>query len=348
MKYGIHARNPLEWIAYKANLVPTSISDGAAFIFAKTVLTAHKLGIFEAAKDSPQTIEQIAQKANLNPRGLSSFMNMLTNLGYFKYRDGKYGLSRNARKWCLKDSPDSIYNLLIFTDYLWDSMNYMEEYLKTGKGMGIHDKFTDEQWQDYQLAMEIYGRFGAKSLAKMVPMPGEPTEMLDIGGSHGLYCVELCKKYPTLKATILELPEAVAKAVPILAKYNMGDRINYWTGDALTDDFGEDKYDLILISLLMHHFSSEQNIEVSRKVARALKPGGCFVIQEFIKPESSSRMDIWGPVFDMLFNILSTSSTWTKNELIDFQQQAGLKHCKTNQTVGMTFIQVCARKDKSA
>jgi ubiquinone/menaquinone biosynthesis C-methylase UbiE len=105
----------------------------------------------------------------------------------------------------------------------------------------------------------------ARYVPKVTPMPSNPTAMLDIGGSHGLYCVELCRKYPTLKATILDLPEAVEKARPILAKYSMGDRIDYWVGNVLTDSFGENRYDLVLMSSLMHHFNAEQNIDVSKK-----------------------------------------------------------------------------------
>jgi SAM-dependent methyltransferase len=179
----------------------------------------------------------------------------------------------------------------------------------------------------------------------MTPMPNNPTEMLDIGGSHGLYSVELCKKYSTLRATILELPQAVKKAQPILSKFNMGDRINYWTGNALTDDFGENRYDLILMSNLMHHFNGEQNLKLSKKVAKALKLGGYFIIQEYLRPEISSKIDQVAIITDMTFNLTSTSGTWSLNELKDFQEKAGLIHHKVNKFMGtLFFVQVCAKK----
>jgi SAM-dependent methyltransferase len=224
-------------------------------------------------------------------------------------------------------------------------MNHLEEYLITGKGLEIHDTYTEEQWNWYQLSMADLARFTARLASKMAPMPSNPTEMLDIGGSHGLYCVELCKKYPTLKATILELPQAVKTSQPILAKLNMGDRISHWTGNALTDDFGENKYDLILISNVMHHFDAEQNIKVSKKVAKALKPGGYFVIQEYLRQETSSRMEQVGIIIDMTFNLTSTSGTWSLDELKEFQEKAGLIQHRVNRFMGLLFfVQVCARK----
>jgi SAM-dependent methyltransferase len=310
-------------------------------------LIAFKLDVFEAAKDSPQTIEQIAQKTKLHPRGLRSLMNILISGDYFKYKYGKFTLTKLAKKWCLKESPHNVYNQVIYQNEIWwNEMNNLEEFLKTGKGLEVHDTFTEEEWNIYQLAMEDDARITARAARKMTPMPSNPAEMLDIGGSHGLYCVELCKKHPTLKATILELPQAVEKARPILAKYNMGDRINYWAGDALTDEFHENRYDLILMSSLMHHFSAAQNIAVSKKVAKALRPGGYFVIQEWLRPETSNRMETIGIVMDMYFNLTSTTGLWSLNELKDFQEKAGLIHYKVNKFMGMpSFVQVCAKKE---
>jgi len=149
-----------------------------------------------------------------------------------------------------------------------------------------------------------------------------------------------------LKATILDLPQAVEKAQPILAKYKMGDRIHYWIGNALTDDFGENRYDLILMAGLMHHFSADKNIAVSKKAERALKSGGYFVIQDWFRPETSSRMEQVGIIMDLYFNLTSTTGTWSLNELKDFQEKAGLTHYKVNKFMGMPyFVQVCAKKE---
>jgi ubiquinone/menaquinone biosynthesis C-methylase UbiE len=336
----------LEWIALKANLVPFPLGAGTSSLLSKATLVAIKLDVFEAAKDFPQTIEHIAQRTKLHPRGLRSLMNILTSLGYFRYKDGKFGLTKRSKKWCLKDSPNNVYNQLRYLNEIWwNEMNYLEEFLKTGRGLEVHDTYTEEQWNWYQHGQRDQARETARAAPKMTPMPSNPTEMLDIGGSHGLYCVGLCKKYPTLKATILDLPQAVEKARPILAKFDMGDRIDYWIGNALKDDFGENRYDLILMSSLMHHFSSEQNIAVSKKAAKALKPGGYFVIQDWLRPETSSKMEQIGLIMDMYFNLTSTTGLWSLDELRDFQQKAGLAHYKVNKFMGMpSFVQVCAKK----
>jgi SAM-dependent methyltransferase len=141
------------------------------------------------------------------------------------------------------------------------------------------------------------------------------------------------------------LPQAIAKAKPILAKFNMGDRIRHRPGDALKEDLGENLYDIILVSSLMHHFTSEQNQELSKRAARALKPGGVYVIQEFIRPPEGKKMEMLGALSSLFFNLSSTSGNWSVDELKAFQTNAGLQFVETNNFITLPgYLQVCARK----
>jgi len=45
-------------------------------------------------------------------------------------------------------------------------------------------------------------------------------------------------------------------------------------------DLGVELYDLILMSNLAHHLDAAQNLDLAKRAARALRPGGMFVIQE--------------------------------------------------------------------
>jgi SAM-dependent methyltransferase len=346
MKVALKPQNLFEYIGVKANLVPTPLVQTQIFpLLSRAVMAATKLNIFEVLKDSAQTFDGLQQQTALNGRALKSLVNVLTAFGYFKYSNENFSLTKMARKWCLKDSPVSVYNHLLFNYVCWDWTNHMEDFLKTGQGLQIHNTLNDEEWKLYQLSMEDITRDNSKAATKMMPMNANPTAMLDIGGSHGLYSVELCKKYPTLKSMILDLPPAVEKAKPILAKFNMGDKVQYWAGDALKEDLGENKFDLILVSRVIHHFTVEECQSLSSKVAKALKPGGYYVIQEFLRPETSNNMELLGIALDLVFNLSSTSGLWSLQEIKDFQTGAGLKFYKVNKfMVPPGFVQVCAKK----
>ena len=97
---------------------------------------------------------------------------------------------------------------------------------------------TDEEWGIYQRGMRSGIALPANWVARNLPLPKTARAMLDIGGSHGFFSVAICRRYPQLHSTILELPHAIKHAAPLLEKEEMGDRIVYREGDVLTADLG--------------------------------------------------------------------------------------------------------------
>ncbi len=149
--------------------------------------------------------------------------------------------------------------------------------------------------------------------------------MLDIGGSHGYYSVALCRRHPDLRAIVLELPEAVAAAAPLLAAEGMGDRVIHRAGDALTQELGSDTYDVVLISQLVHHFSEDQNRALAQRVARALRPGGTYAIVDAFRPSSPKAAGQIGALLEFYFALTSQSGTWTPDEMAGWQRGAGMQ-----------------------
>lgn len=229
-----------------------------------------------------------------------------------------------------EDSPDSMYWLLMFDNRVclkW--MNYVGDFLKTGKGLQYHETFNEEEWFYYQKAMEAAASATSKEAIRKIPVPANATQMLDIGGSHGLYSIKLCNKYKGLQSTILDLPGAVEKAKPILDKYNQQQLVKHVAGNVLFDDLGENKYDLVLMASVAHHFTKEENERVANKVFKALKPGGHFTIIEILRKEKIElNSDMLGNIGDFFFALSSTSGAWGLNEIKYWQQQAGFVHYK--------------------
>ncbi len=89
----------------------------------------------------------------------------------------------------------------------------------------------------------------ASEVAQRIPVPRSARKMLDIGGSHGYYSVMLCRRLSGLHSVVFDLPEAVVHASKILAQEGMGKRIAHRAGNALTDDLGNEEYDLIFIGI---------------------------------------------------------------------------------------------------
>ena len=83
----------------------------------------------------------------------------------------------------------------------------------------------------------------ARWIAGAVRLRKDADSMLDIGGGHGHFSAAFCRRHPRLKSTILELPEAIPHAAPLLAKEGLGDRVIHRAGDARIAELGEEVRD---------------------------------------------------------------------------------------------------------
>lgn len=332
MQLKISPENPLEWLALRFNLVPVPLLHVQIMpVLAKAVLEAADKGVFDVAQESPKTLDEFVATLKLNRKALGELLGLLTALGYFTYRNSQFTLTRMARRFALKDDPQSVHGMMVFNNrVVWDWLNHLGDYLETGQGIQYHDTFTTEQWQYYQQAMVAASSTEAREFGRRAPVPksirsGAPAAMLDIGGAHGQHSVALCKKFPALTAVILDLPEAIEQAAPFLAQQNMRARVRHQPGNALVDDFGENQYDIMLLSSLAHHFTPDQNQLVAEKVARALRPGGVFIVNEFIRPALGAKPELVGSSTDLFYGLSSTAGNYSVDEIQHWQQTAGLK-----------------------
>jgi ubiquinone/menaquinone biosynthesis C-methylase UbiE len=298
-------------------------------VMAKAVLEAADKGVFDALVPGSQSLDDLVTTLRLNRKALSELMGLLTAMGYFTFKNEQFSLTRMARRFAVKSDPQSIQGMMIFNNrVVWDWLNHLGDYLETGQGIQYHNTLSAQQWHYYQEAMVAASSAEAGEFGRRAPVPKSATAMLDIGGSHGQHSVALCRKFPALKSTILDLPQAIEQAAPLLARHGMGDRVVHQPGNALTDDFGDNQYEIVLLSSLAHHFTADQNQQITDKVSRALRPGGVFIVNEFIRPQTGEKPELVGSSTDLFYGLSSTAGNYSISEIQQWQQTAGLRSHK--------------------
>lgn len=326
MKIKNQPENLLEWIALRANLAPTPLIDTqVAFNAARAIMAAAELGIYETIGRSSKTADEIATACKTHAEATKHLLNCLVGIGYLQWNNEKYSLKTKYYKWLLKESESNLIGKLRFQLIEWEWMGKLEEYVRTGRPLDLHGTASEREWKLYQEGMRDLSFNAAKELAPKIPVPKDATNMLDIGGSHGLFSIELCKRHPGLSSTIMELPGAIDAASAIAKRYDTTNRVNYVAGNALTDDLGAAKYDLVMINNVVHHFTDEQNNLLAKKVTRALKPNGIYAIGEFIRAEKPGAGGLVGATTGLYFSLTSSSGTWSVSEIEAWQKNAGLK-----------------------
>ena len=318
--------NAVERVVARLNLAPRPLLDTQiAYTLARLVMVGTKLGVFEALRDEPLEAARVAERCKLDARGTAKLLFALAGAEYVAEKAGRYELTPVARKWLLADSPNSLVDKLLLQFHEWEWIEHAEDYVRTGEPLELHTAISDEEWPIYQRGMRAVAGAAAAEAARRLPVPRGAGDLLDIGGSHGYYSVALCRRHETLSAVVLDLPEAVEHAAPILAAEGMGDRVVHRAGDALTDDLGTAAYDVVLIAQLVHHFSEEENRELAVRVERALRPGGVYAILDAFRSPSAKDAGQTGALLDFYFALTSQSGTWSPEEMAGWQRAAGLK-----------------------
>lgn len=347
MKIRLTAENPLEWLALKLNLAPTPLVDTqVAFNAARAIMAAAELGVYEALGGSARTAGEVAGTCGTHAEATRHLLDCLVGVGYLRWSAGKYSLKPRYRKWLLRESQANVIGKLRFQRVEWTWMAGLEEYVRTGRTLELHSGATSPgEWELYMEGMRDLSVNAARELAGKFPMPAGATRMLDIGGSHGLFSIELCGRHPGLSSTVLELPQAVASAEAIARRYDRTGRVRHEAGNALADDLGEDRYDVVMINNVVHHFTRDQNRALAARIARALKPGGVHAIGEFIRAEKPGEGGAVAATAGLYFSLTSASGTWSAAEMEAWQREAGLKPRKPLKVLAMPgWMQLIAER----
>lgn len=315
----------LEAAGLALGLGPTPLADTMlALLLARTIMAATSAGIFEVLADGPLTAQQVAARCNTEPRATEKLLYALAGAGYVRASARSYRLAPVARRWLLADSKTSLRDATLHRYLDLQFMGHFEEYLRTGIPLDYHRTLSSEQWAVYQRGQLSHARLAAAEVALRAPLPRRARLMLDLGGAHGYYSVALCRRHKTLRAVVLDLPDAVEHAAPLLAQEGMGGRVVHRAANLLEEDLGSAVYDVVLIANLAHHFDEATNRDLIRRVARALRPGGSCLIVDLLRACAPEDADQINGLTDFFFAVTSRAGTWSPREMANWQRAAGL------------------------
>ena len=326
MKLGAEPEGLLEAFALAAGMVPTPVIDTLmAAGLARTLMVASRVGVFDALADGPLDSNGVATRLGTHVEATHKLLSALAGAGYLEAKEqSRFALGPVARRWLTKDASTPLGDHMELMFLVWRWMERYEDYVRTGASYDVHADLRPEDWNLYQRGMRSLAGISAREVAWRTPVPRGARDMIDVGGSHGYYSVALCRRHRALRSTVIDLPRAIEHAAPILEREGMGDRVVQLAADALDHDFGEQCVDVVLVSNLAHHFDEGQNRALTRKLARALRPGGVLVIQEMMRPTSLERAGATGALADLYFGVLSEAGTWSPQDIASWQRDAGL------------------------
>ena len=272
--------NLIERLLIHAGIIPGALLDtGISMFQASALLTAGDIGLFNHLKNGPLSFDQVREKTNSSSQGLQVLLNCMINLGYINKNGNDYSLTKAMkRSFPIVLFPEMIPFFRAINQRLNDSTIAVRTN-PAGGVMGWDFVKSGEIGRSYQAAMRWLGSSTVKEVVAHVKFNSSPTRMLDIGGSHGLYCVEFCRKYPSLKATVLDWPIGLENAkITLREEKDVVARIDLYECDFEKENLPADKYDFIFLGNIIHGLNEEANQSLYKKIAGCTLPSATVVI----------------------------------------------------------------------
>jgi 2-polyprenyl-3-methyl-5-hydroxy-6-metoxy-1,4-benzoquinol methylase len=323
VRLSLRGANPAEWLALRAGVVPTVAAEAwGGMALSGVVIAAVRSGLTARLAQKAATAAELADDLGLDPVPTRLLLDCLRSCGHLTCRGGRYELSRSARRWLDPSSDQSVAGFAAGTADYWTWWSGLPEVVRSGKPVGHHDAAPeDPYWQRYISGQLELARLSAREIARKLRLPRDSRSLLDIGGGHGWYSTELCRRHPRLTATVLDLPGSAAIGREIIATAGMTDRIRHRDGDATTADLGGG-FDGVLCFNLIHHLAEDDIVGLFVKVRDALDDGGCFAIMDAFA-EPSYRKSAAANFLAMFVYLSSGSRVYTPAQLHGWLRDAG-------------------------
>src|SRR3984957_18317220 len=259
MRLSLRGDNPTERLALIGRLAPAAAAEAwAGMALSGVLVAAVRTGLTARLAGRPATADELAADLGLDPRPTRMLLDCLQSAGHVSCRAGRYQLSRSSRRWL---DPAAALSVGQFVDAAGDYAAWwsgLEDVTRGAAPAGHHDAPPGAPyWRRYITGQLELARLSAPEVARKLRLPGDPRSLLDIGGGHGWYSAELCRRYPRLTATVLDLPGRAAIGRGVIGRGGLADRVRYRDGDATTADLGGG-YDCVLCFNLVHHVSHDQ------------------------------------------------------------------------------------------
>lgn len=319
----------IEKILLSNDIIPHPFTDASSSVGLGFALgSAVKLKIADQLGMDYKDVKIIAKGANVSEIGAELILDCLEALGYVQKKDNQYAFTKRGFKNLSPQSSANFRYFILFCDYLYKGYLQLDETIRLGKRLhsSMLEEMSDYEWELFSRAMIDISQTNYKEVAGKIPVTKTHTKMLDLGGSHGLYSIELCKRHPQLKATVVDLPPVKKYADECIAKYNAAENVSFLPLDFMKVELPKN-VDIVLSFNIIHGLNPVENETLAKKVYSSLNEGGMYVILDQIKGLGGGSQMSKATTSYMALNLLHQAGgkTYSKNEIDSFTQKAGFK-----------------------
>lgn len=248
-----------------------------------------EVGVPDALERDRSTADELAERLDCDPDALHRLLRYAASRGFLRLdRRGRFranGVTRVLRS----DHPTSLaaWVRCFGSDWYLPIWGRAEHSIRTGRSateaVTGHDffEFVQQVRPDagahFDAAMADGARLLGLLLAEALDWSGVQ-RICDVGGGTGRHLADILARAPALTGVLVDLPEVVGRAGPVLAGAGVDDRVDVVGGDF----FGSvpTGCDCYLLVAVVHDWDDDRAARILANVRDALPPGGRVLVVE--------------------------------------------------------------------
>lgn len=293
---------------------------------AATLFALNEIGAFTALGARALSATEVASACMTDPRATRILLDAGVAIGLVERDDGRYRNGPLAAAVLVSRGPGFLGDQLKMQADLYQMFSRLPAIARSGQpAERVADRIggNSQRGMNYFRGMYDAGRTFGVAIPDMVDLTGR-RRLLDVGGGPGAYSVLLVERYPSLAATVLDLPPVAELARELLAETGHHDRVAVLAADYLTDDFWNG-FDVLLLSNILHNETPETSRRLLEKAYRALDPGGILLINGYVtNPDKTTPKEAVLFSVNMLVQNSGTEA-YSKDELRAWLAEAGFR-----------------------
>lgn len=282
------ATGPLNSVAGRLSPVPI-LQVATGFWASQALLTAVDLRVFTVLFGGPKTAAEIADEISADLPGLEALLDANCALGFLHRNGDRYRNEEVSNAFLVEGSPGSYVDLVRFMrDPLFGLWQNLRDTVRDGTAPVPADAMDGTE---VALARAFHNGAYATMMrvAEILDLEfSNYSQLLELGGHSGAGALCLARRYPQLKATVLDRPVFKGLAEEFIRATKLEDRVSFEGADPDAAKPGADA-DLIL---LPHHLSRRSRASlpgILTATRNTLHPGGMLIVTEFLLEDSKSE-----------------------------------------------------------
>ncbi len=242
------------------------------------MLAGMQLELFTALENGPSEVNEVAAALGVGPEKLRPLLFALTAAGLLEEAGGRFANTPESDHDLVKGRPHYLGDLKDLLADVWPAALQVGASIRTGAPQAKHDfsAMSEAELTTFLRGLSPGTVASAHLLAKHFDF-GACETLLDVAGGSGALAATLCRSYPGLKASVLELPQVAAITERFVAEAGLAERVDVLAADPTRAPL-EGNFDVMVMRSFLQVLSAEDARHAILNTVPALKPGGTLHI----------------------------------------------------------------------